>query len=68
MPYEIFVKSLSDNVKEFLFNLKYGDVVPQITNSLNRYGYVIISGNTRSEIINEIDKLNQQISSLIIGG
>ena len=67
-PTEIFVKSLSDNVKEFLFNLKYGDVVPQITNSLNRYGYVIISGNTRSEIINEIDKLNQQISSLIIGG
>jgi len=62
------VKSTSDNVKEFLFNLKYGDVVPQITNSLNRYGYIIISGNARSEMINETDKLNQQISSLIIGG
>ena len=62
------VKSTSDNVKEFFFNLKCGDVVPQITNSLNRYGYIIISGNTIFEMINEIDEINQQISSLIIGG
>jgi hypothetical protein len=66
-PTENFVKEISDNVKEFSFNLKCGDVVPHITNSLDRYGYIIISCNTISEMINEVDEINQQISRLIMG-
>ena len=65
-PTEKFVKAISGNVKEFLFNLKCGDVVPHITNSLNRYGYIIISGNAISEVINETEKLHRRLTDIII--
>ena len=51
-------KSKYPGLKSMHFNLKIGDITPQITNSLNRYGYYILHGHSIPELLNmktEID-------------
>lgn len=50
-------------VKSFGFNLKIGDKVNQITNSLNRYGHFIVQADTREEIDSIMSEYEQKINS-----
>lgn len=38
-------------LKSITFNLEEGSLIPQITNSLNRYGHFILSGDSLDELI-----------------
>lgn len=53
------------NVCAFKFNLRKGDEVSKITSSINRYGYFVISGNTRKDIDNIVDKYNDRINNMV---
>lgn len=53
------------NVCAFKFNLRRGDEVSKITSSINRYGYFVISGNTRKDIDNIVDKYNDRINNMV---
>ena len=53
------------NVFSFQLNLRKGDEVSKITSSINRYGYFIVSGNTRNDIDNLSDSYNNQTNKLI---
>lgn len=54
------------NVDSFELKLKVGDTVNQITSSLNRYGQFIVSGETRTEVDELVDRYEQKIKELII--
>ena len=64
-------KSLSEsakwpNIHDFELKLKVGDMVNQITSSLNRYGQFIVVGNSRAEVDALVDKYENKINKLII--
>lgn len=52
-------------VYSFELNLKVGDYVNKITSSLNRYGQFIVTGETREEVDELIEKYEEKIQSLI---
>ena len=49
------LKARFPNIVEFKCDLKTGDSIKKITNSLNRYGYFVIAG------LNKFDLINKQI-------
>ncbi len=53
-------------IQLFDFKLQVGDIVPNIANSLNRYGEFIVNTNTREDIDNLIAKYEQEYSDLVI--
>lgn len=52
-------------VQSFVFKLKVGDQVPQITSSLDRYGQLILRGDSRTIIDSLISKYEAEISKFI---
>lgn len=53
------------NLSDFQLKLKVGDKVNNITSSLNRYGYFIVTGMTRKEIDKIIAEYENKFNSLI---
>jgi len=52
-------------VYSFQFKLKVGDKVGKITSSLNRYGQIIVTGNSREYIDELVEQYEKKIYSLI---
>lgn len=52
-------------VYSFNLKLKKGDVVNQITSSLNRYGEVIVKGENRTMVEERLDKYNKALEKII---
>lgn len=61
----ISVVSSWPNVKNFNLKLNVGDTVNKITSSLNRYGQFIVTGDTRAEIDELVEKYEKKINELI---
>ena len=53
------------NIHSFELKLHVGDKVNQITSSLNRYGQFIVTGNSRAEIDELVEKYEKEINELI---
>ena len=54
------------NVESFSTALKVGETINLITSSLNRYGQIIVSGETREEIDSRLDEYEDKIKRMII--
>lgn len=55
-----------EGVELFDFKLKVGDKVNQITNSLNRYGQFVVSGDSRQEVEQSISNVMLKVDNSII--
>ncbi len=53
------------NIHSFELKLHVGDKVNQITSSLNRYGQFIVTGNSRAEIDELVERYEKEINELI---
>lgn len=53
------------NIHSFELKLHVGDKVNQITSSLNRYGQFVVTGNSRAEIDELVEKYEKEINELI---
>lgn len=53
------------NVNDVLVKFYIGDKIKQITNSLNRYGHFIVSGDSYNQVINLAEKYHRKIQALI---
>ncbi len=58
--------SQKSNVALFDFKLRTGDMVPNITNSLNRYGEFIVSADSRQLLDDIISSYEKEINTWII--
>lgn len=56
----------SVNLKSLAFNLDEGDIIPQITNSLNRYGHFILKGNSLQELHSIKKEIENILKSFIL--
>lgn len=53
------------NVHSFHLKLKAGDTINKITSSLNRYGQFIVTGESREEVDELVEKYESEINQLI---
>ena len=53
------------NIHGFELKLHVGDKINQITSSLNRYGQFIVTGNSRAEIDELVERYEKEINELI---
>ena len=53
-------------VDSFELNLKEGDKINKITNSLNRYGEVIVEGKDYAEVSEKLEKCQQEVEKCVI--
>lgn len=53
------------DVESFHLSLKVGDRIGQITNSLNRYGHLIVAGEKAADIVEKIENYTQKLTNLI---
>lgn len=53
------------NIHSFELKLHVGDKINQITSSLNRYGQFIVTGNSRAEIDELVERYEKEINELI---
>lgn len=53
------------NVHSFHLKLKAGDTINKITSSLNRYGQFIVTGDSREEVDELVEKYESEINQLI---
>jgi len=58
---EITSGAINNEFIDFLFKLKEGDFVNPITSSLNRYGHLIVTSDTRSELDDYIKNKENEI-------
>lgn len=54
-----------DNVYDFNLKLHLGDIIRNITSSLNRYGQFIVTGKSREEIDKLVEKYENKIIQLV---
>ena len=68
VPDQKFIDSILEQKDIFLHKLSLspGAATPKITNSINRYGYVIFSKSNRQDSIDYINNLNTQIANYYI--
>lgn len=60
------IKANFPNIKEFCFELNVGEITRQITNSLNRYGHFVISGNNSKTLLEQRDKIIRFLENQIL--
>jgi carbamoyl-phosphate synthase large subunit len=53
-------------VVDYKFNLKTGDEICLITNSLNRYGYFVIAGSNKQILLNQQEEINIFLENHIV--
>lgn len=53
------------NIHSFELKLHVGDKINQITSSLNRYGQFVVTGNSRAEIDELVEKYEKEINRLL---
>jgi len=54
-------------VVDFKLDLKEGDVIGRITNSLTRYGYFIIAGKNKKILLNQREEINFYFAKQFVG-
>ncbi|MFN7116801.1 MAG: ATP-grasp domain-containing protein [Saprospiraceae bacterium] len=55
-----------DHVAHADITYKPGDILPQVTDSAKRHAFVISSGASRHELLNNLEQLSHQLSQLLI--
>lgn len=60
-----FLENIKDkkDVVEFSFDLKRGMEIPKIKNSLDRYGFIIVTANNRETLLESADEYINQIEA-----
>jgi carbamoyl-phosphate synthase large subunit len=60
------LKEMYPEVVKFSFDLEYGRKVEKITNSLDRYGYLILKGESVETLLIALNKINSNLISNLI--
>jgi len=60
------IKSHFPKIEEFSFDLNVGDITRPITNSLDRYGHFVISGNNTKTLFEQRDKIIKFLENQIL--
>lgn len=60
-----FLESMKtrEGVDDFAFDLKKGDAIPKIKNSLDRYGQIVMVANNRQTLLELADKYRKEIEA-----
>lgn len=53
-------------VVDYKFNLKIGDEISLITNSLNRYGYFVIAGSNKQILLKQQEEINMFLENYMV--
>lgn len=61
------IKEKFPGVVEYKFDLKVGDSIGLITNSLNRYGYFVLAGSNKQTLLNQQEEIILFLENKLVG-
>ena len=61
------IKERFPGVVEYKFDLKVGDSIGLITNSLNRYGYFVLAGSNKQALLNQQEEIILFLENQLVG-